>query len=177
MADYDKDIPEDESDRGAMTEEQQASSDAMKPKAAAPRVVSKAELDKSGLSLRDFLNKERGLTRRGGEAPAPAAPVRANANFSNEGRSTPKPPLRQETMQDRASSYVAKQAARKAEEAAADAASDKNRQARIAVGIRKNAGANLGMGNTGLKKGGSVSSASRRADGIATKGKTRGKMC
>jgi len=28
-----------------------------------------------------------------------------------------------------------------------------------------------------LARGGSVSSASRRADGIATKGKTRGKMC
>jgi hypothetical protein len=32
-----------------------------KPK---PRVVSKKELEESGLSLRDFLNKERGLTRR-----------------------------------------------------------------------------------------------------------------
>jgi hypothetical protein len=29
----------------------------------------------------------------------------------------------------------------------------------------------------GYKSGGSVSSASSRADGIATKGKTRGKMC
>jgi hypothetical protein len=29
----------------------------------------------------------------------------------------------------------------------------------------------------GFKSGGAVSSASRRADGIATKGKTRGKMC
>lgn len=29
---------------------------------------------------------------------------------------------------------------------------------------------------TGMKKGGSVSSASKRADGIATKGKTRGTM-
>jgi hypothetical protein len=29
----------------------------------------------------------------------------------------------------------------------------------------------------GMKSGGSVSSASRRADGIATKGKTRGKIC
>jgi hypothetical protein len=29
----------------------------------------------------------------------------------------------------------------------------------------------------GMKSGGKVSSASRRADGIATKGKTRGKMC
>ena len=31
--------------------------------------------------------------------------------------------------------------------------------------------------NVGMKSGGSVSSASRRADGIATKGKTRGKIC
>lgn len=30
---------------------------------------------------------------------------------------------------------------------------------------------------TSFKKGGSVSSASKRADGCATKGKTRGKMC
>jgi len=29
----------------------------------------------------------------------------------------------------------------------------------------------------GMKSGGSVSSASKRADGIATKGKTRGRMC
>ena len=33
-----------------------------KPK---PRIVSKKELEDSGLSLRDFLNRERGLTRRG----------------------------------------------------------------------------------------------------------------
>jgi hypothetical protein len=32
------------------------------------RVVSKKELEASGLSLRDFLNKERGLTRREGKA-------------------------------------------------------------------------------------------------------------
>lgn len=32
-------------------------------------------------------------------------------------------------------------------------------------------------GITSYKSGGSVSSASKRADGIATKGKTRGKMC
>ena len=43
----------------------------------------------------------------------------------------------------------------------------------------KNRGGNsVDFGGTGLgmKSGGSVSSASRRADGIATKGKTRGKM-
>jgi hypothetical protein len=42
-----------------------------------PRIVSKAELEKSGLSLRDFLNKERGLTRRTpAAATRPAAPMR-----------------------------------------------------------------------------------------------------
>ena len=34
-----------------------------------------------------------------------------------------------------------------------------------------------GGGMPGMNKGGKVSSASKRADGIATKGKTRGKMC
>lgn len=52
-----------------------------------------------------------------------------------------KPPLRQETMRDRAESY------------------------------------NRKRGIPGYKSGGSVSSASRRGDGIATKGKTRGRMC
>ena len=44
----------------------------------------------------------------------------------------------------------------------------------------KNRGGNsvdFGGSGLGMKSGGSVGSASRRADGIATKGKTRGKMC
>jgi hypothetical protein len=51
---------------------------------------------------------------------------------------------------------------------------------RSALGAGKDRGGNTvdfaGSG-MGMKSGGSVSSASRRADGIATKGKTRGKMC
>jgi len=35
----------------------------------------------------------------------------------------------------------------------------------------------FGGSGLGMKSGGSVSSASKRADGIATKGKTRGRMC
>ena len=38
-------------------------------------------------------------------------------------------------------------------------------------------GVRQGLKDEGYKSGGSVSSASKRADGIATKGKTRGKMC
>jgi len=50
-------------------------------------------------------------------------------------------------------------------------------QDRILTGIKKKADENKFMGSVKMKSGGSVSSASRRADGIATKGKTRGKMC
>lgn len=42
-----------------------------KPKAKAP-IVTKEELAKSGLSLRDYMNKQKGLTRRDGSAPAKA---------------------------------------------------------------------------------------------------------
>jgi hypothetical protein len=66
--------------------------------------------------------------------------------------------------------------AKRAAAAEADAANDRNRQNRILTGIKKKADVNLGMGSTGLKKGGSVSKASSRGDGIATKGKTRGTM-
>lgn len=45
----------------AVAVEDDATKRLAKPKA---RVVSKKELEESGLSLRDFLNKERGLTRR-----------------------------------------------------------------------------------------------------------------
>ena len=64
--------------------------------AAKPRVVGKKELEASGLSLRDFMNKERGLTRRGSSAPtetkekapaetkekAPAAPAKMSREES-----------------------------------------------------------------------------------------------
>lgn len=84
-----------------------------------------------------------------------------------------KPALRQETMRERAESYNRKRAAQKAEDAAKD--TTPRGQGRILTGIKKKADENKFMGSTGLKSGGSVGSASRRADGIATKGKTRGR--
>ena len=124
------------------------------PKASKPRVVSKKELEESGMSLRDYLNRERGLTRRkekdptAGEARDKAAQAAADAiDPGNDPR----------YMGSRYSTGA-------------------KGQDRILTGIKKNAGRNLGMGTLGLKSGGSVSSASRRADGIATKGKTKGTM-
>jgi hypothetical protein len=130
------------------------------PKADKPkeRIVSKKELEDSGLTLREYLNRERGIKGKAEKA---------------EPKSEPKK-LRQETMNERAESFIAKRAARKAEEAAKD--TKPRGQDRILTNIKKNAGENKFMGSTGMKSGGSVSSASRRADGIAAKGKTRCKM-
>lgn len=137
------------------------------PKAAAkPKVVTKEELAKSGLSLRDYMNKQQGLTRRGSSAPDTGDETdRLASRFK-------KPPLRQETMRERAESYNAKRFAQKAEDAAKDAM-PRNTQDRILTGIKKKSDENKFMGSTGLKGGGKVSSASRRADGIAIRGKTR----
>jgi hypothetical protein len=137
------------------------------PKASSkPRTVSKKELEESGMSLRDYLNRERGLSRR--------------KNKSEDKKEEEKKPS-YETSYDRMN--------RSNREAGVDFDSMveklKNRisnapnsgQDRILTGMKKKPSENKMMGSTGMKSGGSVSSASRRADGIATKGKTRGKIC
>jgi hypothetical protein len=52
-----------------------------KPK---PRIVSKKELEASGLSLRDFLNKERGLTRREDKVEAAKKQLKLGEKVSAE---------------------------------------------------------------------------------------------
>jgi hypothetical protein len=143
------------------------------PKSAAPaksKMVTKEELAKSGMSLRDYMNKQQGLTRKGGSS-APDTGDEADRLASR----FKKPPLRQETMRERAESFNAKRFAQKAEDAAKSTMP--RGQDRILTGIKKKTDENKFMGSIGMKSGGSVSSASKRADGIAIKGKTRGKMC
>ena len=118
------------------------------------RMVSKKELDESGLSLRDFLNRERGLTRRGmskadaekqlglGERPSAESVAEAKTQLGMDGsvrapRRTPEP-----------------------------------------LTATRRPGTNINYENESataetFKKGGGVSSASKRADGIAQRGKTR----
>ena len=96
------------------------------------RTVSKKELEDSGLSLRDFLNKERGLTRKAPEGN----------KFGEYKPRRESKPLTEVTKPGTRTNYES------------DEASDMS-----------------------FKKGGSVGSASRRADGIAMRGKTRGKLC
>jgi hypothetical protein len=93
------------------------------------RTVSKKELEDSGLSLRDFLNKERGLTRK-----APEGTKFGEMKSRREAK-----PLTEVSKPGTRTNYES------------DSMSDMT-----------------------FKKGGSVRSASSRADGIASKGKTRG---
>ena len=133
------------------------------PKAAKPRVVSKKELEDSGLSLRDYLNRERGLTRRkekdptAGEARDRAAQEAADA--IDPGRDM-RAPRRYNSIMERPQA---------------------DRDAMVKLGLQRQE-ADRAMKDfkakkaAGFSKGGSVGSASRRADGIATKGKTKGTM-
>jgi hypothetical protein len=158
------------------------------PKSAAPKArgVSKKELEESGLSLRDYMNKQQGLTRRGSSVGEEKAPKRTTAKESTtdtgdesarlESRYK-KPAPRYETSYDRMNrsnresgidfdSMVGKLKDR------ITGASDRG-QDRILTGIKKKSDENKFMGSTNMKSGGKVSSASKRADGIAIRGKTR----
>jgi hypothetical protein len=126
------------------------------PKASKPRVVSKKELEDSGMSLRDYLNAKQGLKRRAerdptaGEARDRAAQAAADAIDPGRDMRTPRytPPgsaPKQTTQQPKPKVFMPSKP-------------------------------DNSFSGSKFKSGGSVSSASRRADGIATKGKTRGMM-
>ncbi len=141
--------------------------------AAKPRVVSKKELEASGLSLRDFMNKERGLTRRksadptAGEAKDKAAQTAADKiDPGNDG----------------GESVVRRQDAEAAKKAK-DMSAYKSRGSSslsdvVRPGTRTNY-ENTDTSDMGMKRGGKVKkmasggSVSRRVDGIAQRGKTR----
>jgi hypothetical protein len=177
---------------------------------AKPAVVTKEELAKSGLSLRDYMNKQRGLTRRDGKTPsgktsAPSAKgsmiqsmdtdmmrtaSRTAAKEAGEKRKA-STPVKASTTAEKPkalaiSSGVLKQreadekrreerrefgrqrdAKKKEESAAKDQMSPGQRSAARGKAVKE---------FFGMAKGGSVSSASKRADGIAQRGKTRGKV-
>jgi len=128
------------------------------PKAEKPknRVVSKKELEASGLSLRDFLNRERGLSRRkekdptAGDSPDKAAQEAADAIDPGRDMRTPRytPP-----------GSAPKQTTQKPKPKVFSPDRPDN-----------------SFPGSKFAKGGSVSSASSRADGCATKGKTKGTM-
>ena len=152
------------------------------------RVVTKEELEASGLSLRDFLNKERGLTRRGESAPAKTEAMPAKPPAS------PKEPKPMQVQESSAPPGYYRDFSGKMQRKTATERPDLG--AMIGSGVSKVGKAlasayqkpekymtkeekesKMRAGSSTYKTGGSVSSASKRADGIAQRGKTRGKMC
>lgn len=169
------------------------------PAKAKPAIVTKEQLKASGFdNLRDYLNAQRGLTRRGESAPrkpAAAAPRGSYRGTQDEGD-------------------AGEEAARKAQEAKVAKAREMRKQTDpgdVPMDVRRTQEASAksqrrdmrgfaqmpfseqmeylrtkgkeGTGfktkdrSSGMKAGGAVSSASKRADGIAVRGKTRCKVC
>ena len=167
---------EDESDRGEMTPEQQASSNAQlasEKAAAKPAIVTKEQLAASGYdNLRDYLNAKQGLKRRDGSAPSKPAPKAAPVSITKEKTTVTKAPEREggygpnkvfsrAKMTDEGLAKMrAKDAAMRNEPGIGDNLKD------IASRMRKAAGI------TTYKKGG-MASPSKRADGIARRGHTK----
>jgi hypothetical protein len=118
------------------------------------RIVTKEELEKSGYTnLRDFLNAERGLKRRDGKAPERTEAYKAM----------------EQMRRDREGNFRAQ--ARKAD---VDMETPEERGAMNLAGFKRDKEKESA---SGLRKGGAVrSSASKRADGCAVRGKTKGRM-
>lgn len=162
-------------------------------------IVSKEELEDSGFTtLRDYLNNKRGLTRKGPMSVTRADPVTRDSEARNS-RGRPA----EQDMSDR--DELGKQMSESGTDMAM-AQRDPEATAKFlrsneagngrgsyyksdgrAVIQKQNEDANEMQreARRGMKKGGAVKkmasggavSASRRADGIAQRGKTRGKMC
>jgi hypothetical protein len=132
----------------------ESASKADKPK---NRVVSKKELEDSGLTLRDFLNRERGLKRRAEKDPtagdSPDKEAQDAADAIDPGREI------------RAPRYTPPGSA------------PKQTTQKVKPKVFMPERPDNSFPGAKFKSGGAVSSASSRADGIATKGKTRCKMC
>jgi hypothetical protein len=126
-----------------------------------PAMVTKDQMAKEGFdNLRDYLNNKQGLKRRkekdptAGDSPDKAAQAAADAIDNSKA-------LGQGSIMDKTPA---------------------ERDAMIKLGLQRQAGERAmkefkAKKAMGMKSGGSVSSASKRGDGIATKGKTRGRMC
>jgi hypothetical protein len=121
------------------------------------RVVTKEELKKSGLSLRDFLNRERGLKRR--------------VEKDSEGKTASGMPREARGVRDDSMSDKDRLRAQ------LDSAKESSQAGRYGTmkrgGVVKSSAPKMGKVKTAKP---SMGGASKRADGIAKKGKTRGRM-
>jgi hypothetical protein len=125
-------------------------------------IVTKEQL--GGMTLREYLNKQQGLKPRGESTRMPTRPGQEAPISSNEGRNKPRTPNSGTVMEQ----------GRGVDMYGSTLSDIKN----MFKGTRRG-GSEYAKGGAVKKMacGGSVSSASKRADGIAMRGKTKGKMC
>jgi hypothetical protein len=122
-------------------------------------IVTKEELEASGMSLRDFLNKERGLTRRKESAPSNVRMrTPSDADISR---------ARSETAKAKAASAPPNVSMRTPSDDDIKRAKAMTAKAMTAKALEEKYGSGLKMGGM-VKKG---------RDGIAQRGKTKGRMC
>ena len=132
-----------------------------------PKIVTKEELAKSGLTLREYMNKQQGLKPRGESASTTtkaSAPTTASKETS-EPTTTSKETSTSTAPVDETKLSLAERAALTRNKARSGTTTDTrsvNQRMREALGLKKG----------GMTK----SSASSRGDGIAQRGKTRGKL-
>ena len=143
------------------------------------KVVTKEQLQASGLNLRDYMNEQKGLTRRGSPAPTPIDLAESAIEMRRNARGGKPDQLSGEARRLASSGDpTAGEAQDPEEQAAADAIGDAEYLRTRSYTPRRPADPNYirntRIGSQGYAKGGSVSS---RADGIAQRGKTRGRMC
>lgn len=165
----------DERDRREM-EMVKVSGAALKSKPKKSSIVTKEQLKASGFdNLRDYMNAQKGLTRRGDKTAKPAAAKPAAVKTESA-----KPAAVKSGGPDKATvsslmDSVVKTSPMKITEGRKV---DPNvmRSMRLSAGKDDEYGMKKGGKVKKYAKGGSVSSASKRADGCAQRGKTRGKM-
>jgi hypothetical protein len=153
---------------------------------AKPKIITKEELANSGLTLREYMNRQQGLKPRGESEPAKSKLDSEMASRATS-RATSKSEPSRTTMpaKDTSNTYRDLSGKVKVKEpngpAASQMASDMAMSGakKIGSGISRvfKAIRERGENPTTMASGGMTSSASKRADGIATKGKTRGKIC
>jgi hypothetical protein len=170
----------DERDRREMAMAEMAKS---RPAAKAP-IVTKEQMKKAGFdNLRDYLNAQRGLTRRGATAQPKMGMGSSGQDIDRMEAALKASNVRDERRayeQDKDASAAAKRAAAAAKERESymkeqarkkeDTQTGSQRLARKAEAFRTR----MREQATGMKSGGKV--ASKRADGIAQRGKTRGRI-
>ena len=192
---------------GSTGERAPAKAAAKKP-AKAP-IVTKEQLKASGFdNLRDYLNAQRGLTRRGESSPRkPAAavsrgPSRGTQDEGNAGEEAARKAqeakmAKAREMRKQTDPGDVPMSVRRTQEASAkskrrdmtgfDKLSFSEQMKYLSTKGKEGTGFKTKEGSTRkkdemgdytpFKKGGTVSSASKRADGIAVRGKTRCKVC